>query len=239
MRESNLFRMSHGSKQKDIILGDFPCDIPFRFNEVDKVGAVLTRNSEKSEHGIPILRLYEGHYKMDYEAHEHTPAGNAAKVVADWLNEKSELDDASRYFVELFLWRWPGIRQDNDGLWHLSNKKLRQDSFLPPFFNCKGKAVHLDTKNEAFRQRVLDNSNLQVHDSGYCAKGEPCYLLDACITCPHFRTNKSFKNELRARATKLEEKRDFALESDNPRLAEICHQALGNIDNILSALADT
>ncbi|MDQ6989605.1 MAG: hypothetical protein Q9M19_06960 [Mariprofundaceae bacterium] len=236
MSESDLFRISKDDQKIDIFLGTFPCDIPFSPDKMDSVNALLTRNSDKSEHGIPVLRLYVDLYQMDFEAHEHTPIGHAAKVIADWLNQQSELDETTRYVVELFLWRWPGIRQDENGLWSLSNKHQRVAVFKPPFINFQSQIVQLDVENTETQQRVLDNSNLQVHDTGFCMKDEPCYLLDACLMCPHFCTNIHFEASLQKRLQKLEDKRDSAVESNNPRLAEVCHQALKHLNQMIAVL---
>jgi len=236
MSESDLFRMGKKDQQRDVFLGDFACDIPFSQNEVDSVGVLLTRNSDKSEHGTPVLRLYAGLYQMDFEAHEHTPVGHAAKVVADWLNQQQDLDETLRYVVELFLWRWSGIRQGDDEKWYLSNQSQRESFFVPPFINSQSQIITLDVENKELRHRILDNSNLQVHDSGFCMKGEPCYFLDACLMCPHFCTNTHFKDTFKMRLNKLEDKRDSAIESNNPRLAEICHQAIQNINKMMLTL---
>lgn len=235
MTEQSLFQMEAGKPGFEIVLGEYPCDIPFGGGAVEKVVVSLTTNSPRSQHGIPVLRLDAGHH-MEFAASEQTPAGHAAKLVADWLNETNP-EEGTRHFVELFLWQWPGIREDENGNWQLANLEQRKAAFSGKLLNCKGEVVAEEAESSELPiEQILDCNNLQVHPIGFCSKGEPCFLLDACLTCPLFLTTGHFAQPLQNRASELQNRRNDAVAGNNHRLAEACHNALRNIEMIMARL---
>jgi hypothetical protein len=233
-----LFQTMSNQRPTEIYLGEYPCDIPFAGGELDKVGASLTTDSPRSQHGIPVLRLHAGH-QMDFAAFEQTPAGHAAKLVADWLNaHDSKVSDHARYAAELFLWQWPGIRQMADGGdWLLAAHEGRRRCFEGALYDCEGNLVVRDAPHsELPMDDILDCGNLQVMPYGFCHKGSPCFLLDACLLCPHFLTNRHFLANLEGRIPELRQRRDEAAAGNNRKLAEHLHLALDHIESIIMTI---
>jgi hypothetical protein len=232
-----LFKATPSQHPTEIYLGEYPCDIPFGGGEIEKVAVSLTTDSSHAQHGIPVLRLHAGH-QMDFAAFEQTPAGHAAKLVADWLNaHEPDISDATRYAAELFLWQWPGIRQAADGHWRLADHDERRRRFDGPMYDCEGNLVVRDaTDSELAMAKILDCGNLQASPYGYCNKGSPCFLLDACLLCPHFLTNAHFLIALEQRIPELGQRRDDAAAGNNRKLAEHLHLALEHIESIIMAI---
>jgi len=233
MTETKLFDTAKNNNNIDIFLGKWPCDVPFGGGELELVNITLTNNSPKSQNKIPILRLHAGH-QMDFEAHEQTPAGHAALLVAQWLND-SDIEESTRYAAELFLWQWPGIRQLDNDQWQLANFKEREDFVHSPILDFQAQNITLKNKGEY--AAMLLSLNLQVQAYGFCRKGAPCYLLDACLLCPFFATNKHFISSLQKRTAELQNRREEAVASNNNPLADSCHQALIHLESILIALS--
>jgi len=235
MSEELLFQKATHDTHIDIFLGEWPCDIPFAGGELIRASLSLTDDSPKSHHHIPILRIHAGH-QMDFEAHEQTPAGHAAMLVASWLNNNT-VDEAVRYAAELFLWQWPGVRQLDDDSWHLKGLSTYQSYINENLINLQGQVViqSLEELHE-FQTPSLHISNLQVHPYGFCRKASPCFLLDACLLCPHFATNSHFTSSLQRRTHELQNKRIEAVLNHNHRLAKTCQQALINLESVLTAL---
>jgi len=224
-----LFSISKTS-HPDILLGDYPCDIPFSGGSCDQVAVSLTWHSPQAKHGIPVLALEAGH-TMYFAAHEQTPAGHAAKLVGDWLNSH-DISDEQRHQIELFLWQWPGIEQNEDGSWTLRDIQQRRNHLdAPPMVDVNGHAVA-----EVPADTVLNSGNLQANTLGYCRKESPCFLLDACLNCPLFITNKHFSQAIKRRRPEIEEHRDSAAISNNQRMVEVCQNTLEAIDNMTRAL---
>jgi len=224
-----LFTISNTS-HPDILLGEYPCDIPFSGGDIDMVAVSLTWNSPRSKHGIPVLALEAGH-SMYFTSREQTPAGHAAKLVADWLNSH-DVDADQRHIMELFLWQWPGIEQnDATGQWQLRDATERSKYAEAPMVDMHGHSV-ADVPYES----MLNSSNLQVNPYGFCRKASPCFLLDACLNCPLFITNSHFIEALRARIPELQQQRNNAAVSNNQRMVESCQLALAAIDNMVAAL---
>lgn len=236
MNEEQLFQISPSDTRIDIFLGEWPCDIPFGGGEIERVSLSLTDDSPKSQHHIPVLRLHAGH-QMDFEAHEQTPAGHAAMLVATWLNSH-EVDKNMRYVAELFLWQWPGIRQLNDGSWHLADLSIYEGKLDNKLVDIQGKHV-LESECELteFQKNLRHSLNLQVHSYGFCRKTSPCFLLDACLLCPSFTTNAHFIASLQKRSYELQSKSIEAVANNNQRLANSCHKARMNLQFITSTLA--
>lgn len=235
MNEQQLFQMRPDDPSIEIFLGEYPCDIPFGGGEMEKVAVSLTSDSEKSQHGIPVLRLHAGH-QMDFASHEQTPAGHAAKLVADWLNTH-DVDAQVRYAAELFLWQWPGVRQDSCNAWQLRDREERTSQFEGMMVDCQGNLVIRDAENSDLpRDQMLESSNLQVHSLGFCQKSSPCYLLDACLLCPNFISNGHFMPALKQRLPELQRRRDEAAASNNRRMAESSHKAVQNLEMIIATL---
>ena len=232
-----LFQVVPGQRPTEIFLGEYPCDIPFGGGEIDKVAVILTTDSPRSQHGIPVLRLHAGHH-MDFAAYEQTPAGHAAKLVADWLNAKhAEINGEQRYMAELFLWQWPGIRQLEDGSWQLADRNERQRRYQGALYDCEGNlSVHDARASELPMAQILESSNLQVAPYGFCRKPSPCFLLDACLLCPYFLTNAHFLASLEQRIPELRRQRDHAAASNNRRLAEHANLALEHIESIIMTI---
>jgi len=231
MAERKLFEISGPFTHTEIFLGEYPCDIPFGGGDIEQVTASLTTDSPRSKNDIPILRLHASH-QMDFQANEQTPAGHAAKLVAEWLN-RADPDKNTRYAAELFLWQWPGIRLMDDGTWQLAGLDERRQQLEAPLVNFEGEAAAADVDSEA----MLDSINLQVQKYGFCSKGEPCYILDGCLLCPFFLTNAHFIPTLQKRTIELQNKRLEAVAGNNYRLAEACHDMLQNIEKIMAAFA--
>ncbi len=223
----------------DIYLGQYPCDIPFGSGEVMTVAACLTTDSERSQHGIPVLRLHTGS-QMDFSAFEQTPAGHAAKLVADWLNaHEPDISSQARYAAELFLWQWPGIRQmTENGVWSLADDDERRRCFAGALYDCEGNLVVRDAAHcDLPKKDILASGNLQVAPYGFCRKGSPCFLLDACLLCPYFLTNRFFQANLERRIPELQQRCDDAAAGNNRRLAEHLHLALDHIESIIMAFS--
>ncbi|MDQ6967181.1 MAG: hypothetical protein Q9M14_00680 [Mariprofundaceae bacterium] len=235
MNEEQLFQKSSTDTRIDIFLGEWPCDIPFAGGEINHVSISLTDDSPKSHHHIPILRLHAGH-QMDFEAHEQTPAGHAAMLVATWLNNHT-VDKNVRYAAELFLWQWPKIRQLDDGSWHLTDISTYETLLDNKLVDIQGNHS-LENAHEfnQFQEHLRHNLNLQVHPYGFCRKTSPYFLLDACLLCPYFITNAHFSSSLQKRRHELQNKSLEAVTSNNQRLANSCHQALINLESIIAAL---
>ncbi|HXH65506.1 MAG TPA: hypothetical protein VNH42_08375 [Mariprofundaceae bacterium] len=233
-----LFQTVPGQRPTEIYLGEYPCDIPFGGGEIEKVAVSLTTDSPHAQHGIPVLRLHAGH-QMDFSAFEQTPVGHAAKIVADWLEaHEPNVSDPVRYAAELFLWQWPGIRQTADGgHWRLVDHDERQRRFAGALYDCEGNlVVHEATRSELPMDAILDCGNLQVAPYGFCNKGSPCFLLDACLLCPHFLTNRHFLANLERRIPELQQRRGDAAAANNRKLAEHLHLALEHIESIIMAI---
>jgi len=229
MGESALFKMSSNISHLEILLGEFPCDLPFRGGAHKRVTLSLTCDSPRSKHGIPVLKLYAGQ-TMEFTSSEQTPAGHAARLVAKWLNRTSP-DSETRHMAELFLWQWPGIHQKDDGNWHLVDEEVRTSQFSGPMINCHGEELSDGIlHSELSADSILDSMNLQVNPYGFCNKGAPCYLLDGCLMCPSFLTNSSFMPTLKKRAVELTNKRGAAVAANNHQLADSCHNVLYNIE---------
>jgi len=229
MDGQELFQRTSDELAIDVFIGKFTCDIPFGGGDMESVDISLTNNSPKSRMHIPILRLNAGH-QMDFEAHEQTPAGHAAMLVADWLNENT-VPESARYSAELFLWQWPGVRLLEDGQWQLTTLEQRRAYLNEPLIDIHGKALDTDLNLNA-----STNHNLQVHPYGFCRKDGPCYLLDACLTCPWFATNTHFTSCLQERASDLQHRGVDAMTNHNRRLANACHHILVHLKTMLAAL---
>jgi len=235
MNEQQLFHMRPDDPHVEIFLGEYPCDIPFGGGELEKVAVSLTTDSAKSQHGIPVLRLHAGH-QMDFASHEQTPAGHAAKLVADWLNTHN-VDDRERYAAELFLWQWPGIRQDDNNRWHLCNREERRTRFEGMMLDCAGNLVVRDAAaSDLPGEQIIDSGNLQVQPLGFCCKASPCYLLDACLLCSDFISNIHFLPALKQRLPELQQRRNEAAAANNHRVAESSHQAVQNLEMLIATL---
>ncbi len=238
MNEEQLFRRSPSDTRVDIFLGEWSCDIPFGGGEIEHVSISLTDDSPKSHHHIPVLRLHAGH-QMDFEAHEQTPAGHAAMLVATWLNNHT-VDENMRYAAELFLWQWPGIRQLDDGSWHLADISTYEAHLDNQLVDIQGNHI-LENAHEfsEFQKNLHHNLNFQVHPYGFCRKEYPCFLLDACLLCPYFATNTHFIAPLQKRSCELQNKSIEAVASNNQRLANSCHKARMNLESIITTLGAT
>jgi hypothetical protein len=232
-----LFQATPRQRPAEIYLGEYPCDIPFGGGGVEKVAISLTTDSPHAQHGIPVLRLHAGH-QMDFSAFEQTPAGHAAKLVADWLHAHDpDISDEVRYVAELFLWQWPGIRQTPDGGWRLTDHEERQRRFEGPLYDCEGNLVVRDARHSDLPvETILDCGNLQASPYGYCNKGSPCFLLDACLLCPFFLTNSHFLPALEQRIPELEQRQSDAASGNNRKLSEHLHLALEHIESIIMAI---
>lgn len=228
MRGQELFNLSQTSSP-DIFLGEYPCDIPFSGGNTEQVAVSLTWHSPRSKHGIPVLALEAGH-TMYFTAREQTPAGHAAKLVADWLNEH-DVPQEQQHRIELFLWQWPGIEQDEQGHWVLCDRQQRMQYLNEPMVDTAGHNV-----SEVPRDSILRSGNLQVSAYGYCRKPSPCFLLDACLTCPLFITNRHFIRSLHSRIAELEQLRDQAALGNNQRMVDACQLALTAIDTMIRVL---
>jgi hypothetical protein len=214
----------------DILLGEFPCDIPFSGGDIDMVSVSLTWNSPRSKHGIPVLALEAGH-TMYFTSREQTPAGHAAKLVADWLNSH-HVDAEQRHLMELFLWQWPGIeKNDTSSQWQLRDEAERSKLVDAPMVDMHGHSVE-----DVPYDTIINSGNLQANPNGFCRKASPCFLLDACLNCPLFITNKHFIDALKARIPELQQQRNNAAVSNNQRMVESCQLALEAIDNMTSSL---
>lgn len=235
MPEKELFEISGPFTHTEIFLGEYPCDIPFGGGEIEEVSASLTTDSPRSKNDIPVLRLHASH-QMDFQADEQTPAGHASKLVADWLN-RTQPDKKTRYTVELFLWQWPGIRQADDGTWHLAAMEQRRQQLNAPLANIEGEIISTPENPSIDTEALLECVNLQVQRFGFCNKGKPCYILDGCLLCPFFLTNAHFIPALQKRTLELQNKRLEAVAGNNHRLAEGCHNMLQNIEKIMAAFA--
>ncbi len=231
MPEHQLFTAAGDGQPIEVFLGEYACDVPFGGGETERVAASLTTDSPRSKHGIPVLRLAGGH-RMDFAAHEQTPAGQAALLVARWL-EAARPEGAARRAAELFLWQWPGIEPGEDGRWRLADEAARRARCAPPFVDVTGRAVAVD---DVAREAMLTSLNLQTGSLGFCRKDGPCYLLDGCLLCQHFLTTAACWPAIEARIPELREKLARALSMNNQRLAETCQQALANIEIIARAL---
>ncbi len=228
MYGEELFTISRTS-HPDIPLGEYPCDIPFSGGDAyQSVHVTLTWDSPRAKHGIPVLQLEAGH-TMDFTAREQTPAGHAAKLVGDWLNSH-DIEGETRHLVELFLWQWPGIAKAEDGRWYLVDTEERRKKLDAPCIDVRGHAI------ERLPEAVLDSPNLQVCAYGFCRKPGPCFLLDACLNCPMFATNRHFLPAIEARMPEIRSKRDQAAISNQPHLVEACRQTLEAIDRMRTAL---
>jgi len=237
MQGQSLFESPVETNHIEVFLGEYDCDVPFGGGETEHVGISLTTDSLLSQHGIPVLRLQGGH-QMDFAAHEQTPAGHAAKLVADWL-EHNNPEDAVRHIAELFLWQWPGIRQSEDGQWKLANHDKRSARFTGMMVDWEGTVIAEEAEDADLPDEdILQSVNLQVLPYGFCRKKGPCYLLDACLLCPFFMTNVHFLPTLTARAPELQEKLKDALSTNNQRLTESCRKALQAIKAINKALQE-
>jgi len=224
-----LFTISQTS-HPDILLGEFACDIPFSGGETEMVSVSLTWNSPRAKHGIPVLALESGHV-MHFTAWEQTPAGHAAKLVADWLNTH-DVAGQQRHMIDLFLWQWPGIEQDDaSGRWTLRDAEKRSRFADAAMVDTQGHSV-----TDVPYETLLNSVNLQANPYGFCRKASPCYLLDACLTCPLFITNNHFNETLRARISEIKQQRDNAAISNNQRMVELCQRTLTAIDNMTAAL---
>jgi len=230
MPEHSLFSAPGEAAPIEVFLGEHDCDVPFGEGGTRRVAVSLTTDSPRSKHGIPVLRLQGGH-RLDFAAHEQTPAGHAALLVARWL-EQARPEGAARRAAELFLWQWPGIEPNEQGRWRLTNEAERRKRFSPPFADASGRLLDA---GDAPADTVLDSLNLQVVPYGFCRKSGPCYLLDGCLLCPHFVTSIACLPAIEARLPELEAKRRQALESNNQRLAEACQKAVRAIDRIRRA----
>lgn len=239
MVEQHLFQIRTEEPYIEVFLGVHACDIPFEGGLTQKAGLSLTTDSPRSKNGIPVLRLLginRTDRPLDFESHEQTPAGHAAKLVADWLN-RQVVSDEVRYAAELFLWQWPGIQQHEDGQWQLADEDDRRTRFSGVMVDCSGKTIAHDAgTSDLPREQILQSPNLRVNPLGYCRKLQPCYLLDACFLCPHFMCNASFLPALRERVCELRNKRADASACNNQRLAETSLMTLHNIGRIEAAL---
>jgi len=232
MQGQSLFDFTAETHHIEVFLGEYDCDVPFTSGEMGRVGASLTTDSPRSKHGIPVLRLQGGH-QMDFTAQEQTPAGHAAKLVANWL-EANNPAKAVRHIAELFLWQWPGIRQTEAGHWQLASYNERSVKFSGTMVDWEGATIAANA--ELPREEILQSVNVQVLPYGFCRKKGPCYLLDACLLCPFFMTNAHYLPQLKMRIPELQEKLKDALSTNNHRLAETCREALRAIDAINKAL---
>ncbi len=213
----------------DVFLGEYPCDVPFGGGETETATLSLTTASPRSKHGIPVLRVEAGH-RMDFRANEQTPAGNAALLVARWLND-GHGDERERHAAELFLWQWPGVEQNSEGRWQLSDLDARRTALTPPFVDCHGNTVAIDDP-----EALLDSLNLQPAGIGFCRKQGPCFLSEACLMCEDFVTTKASVDALRKRREELLLKRDDAAIGNHQRLVEACQEAIENIGRMIRAL---
>jgi len=235
MQGQSLFDSAVETNHIAIFLGEYDCDVPFGGGDMERVGISLTTDSPRSKHGIPVLRLQGGH-QMDFAAHEQTPSGHAAKLVADWL-EHGNPEGAVRHIAELFLWQWPGIRQNEDGHWQLANHDERSTNFSGMMVDWEGTVIAEDAKDADLPgDEILQSVNMQVLPYGFCRKKGPCYLLDACLLCPFFMTNTHYLPQLKMRIPELQEKLKDALSTNNHRLSESCREALQAVEAINKAL---
>jgi len=237
MQGQSLFDITAETHHIELFLGEYDCDVPFGGGEMERVGVSLTTDSPRSRHGIPVLRLQGGH-QMDFAPHEQTPAGHAAKLVADWL-EHNDPVSAVRHVAELFLWQWPGIRQTKDGHWQLASHDERSANFSGAMVDWEGTVIATDAADADLpKEEIIQSVNVQVLPYGFCRKKGPCYLLDACLLCPFFMTNVHFLPTLIARTPELQAKLKDALSTNNHRLTESCREALQAIEAINKALQD-
>ncbi|GMQ99850.1 MAG: hypothetical protein BMS9Abin18_0678 [Zetaproteobacteria bacterium] len=235
MQGQSLFDITAETHHIELFLGEYDCDVPFGGGEMERVGVSLTTDSPRSRHGIPVLRLQGGH-QMDFTAHEQTPAGHAAKLVADWLEHNNPVSTV-RHVAELFLWQWPGIQQTEDGHWQLTSHDERSASFSGVMVDWEGTVVAADAADADMpKEEIIQSVNVQVLPYGFCRKKGPCYLLDACLLCPFFMTNAHFLPTLIARTPELQGKLKDALSTNNHRLTESCREALQAIEAINKAL---
>ena len=236
MTEAELFEYSSGHRDIEVFIGGFECDAPVAGNGAGRVGVSLTTDSPRSQHSVPVLRL-DGGRRLDFAADEQTPAGHAALLVANWLNNH-DVDAEARYFAELFLWQWPGIRQDGDGKWRLAGEKERCERFAGTMVDMEGRVIVEDAaRSGPLVDDVRTSLNLQVSHLGYCRKKSACSLLDACLVCPHFISNISYLPAIEARIPELEAKLAEATAGNNQRLADTCRRTLRNIRAIRRTLA--
>lgn len=240
MQGQSLFDFTTETRHIEVFLGEYDCDAPFGGGEMERVGVSLTTDSPLSRYDIPVLRLrggrLQGGHQMDFAAHEQTPAGHAARLVADWL-EDNDPGKAIRHVAELFLWQWPGIRQTKEGHWQLANHDERSARFSGAMVDREGVVIALNAEDADLPvEEILQSVNVQVLPFGYCRKKGPCYLLDACLLCPFFMTNVYYLPRLKARIPELREKLKDALSTNNGRLTEACREALQAIEAIHKAL---
>lgn len=237
MQGQRLFNTVAEIIHVEIFLGEYDCDVPFGGGEMERVSITLTTDSPRSKHGIPILRLQCGH-QMDFTAYEQTPAGHAAKLVADWLDHNNP-EDTTRHMAELFLWQWAGIRKTEDSHWQLANYDERRVRFSGAMVDWEGTVIVTKAEDADLPvEEILQSVNLQVLPYGFCRKKGPCYLLDACLLCPFFMTNAYYLPRLKMRIPELQEKLKDALSTNNHRLTESCREALQAIEAINKALQD-
>jgi hypothetical protein len=157
-------------------------------------------------------------------------------LVATWLNTQDVNADA-RHEAELFLWQWPGIRRGKDGQWSLTAEAERRRHFTGRMVDIEGRAIaDSEGSSDLSRDRILASSNLQVQPFGYCRKDGPCFLLDACLICPHFITSSSFLPALNRKVEELESKLAEAAAANNQRLADSCRHALRGARSIIQVL---
>jgi len=211
------------------------CDVPFAGGRTVRVGAALTLDSDRAAADEPVLRLLLGH-RMDFLAHEQTPAGHAARIVADWLNAHPG-DEETRRVGERFLSRWPGIRRGEDGIWRLTDLEERRLKFHGRMVDCEGTIIADEGEHSHLPvEAILQSPNLQVAAFGFCRKKGPCGLQDACFSCPFFMTCAEFLPALDAAAARLNETLKEALHARYHDLADTCRRSLHAIHRIHEAL---
>ncbi len=225
----------HMAEQHQFYLGEHDCDVPFGNGAMRRVGISLVTDSIRSRRGMPVLRLFMGH-RMDFLPHEQTPAGHAAWMVADWLNTHAD-DETIRHVAERFLGQWPGIHRDGKGKWRLTGLEERGALFSGMMVDCEGTMITDEAgQSDLPAASIIQSPNLQVWPYGYCRKKGPCFLQDACFSCPFFMTGAAFLPALRECVPGLQITLKDALLAHHHHLAEARRLALHGIQRISEAL---
>lgn len=109
--------------------------------------------------------------------------------------------------------------------------------------NIKGQTINLDPDGalaEAAWAKQRLGRVTQALPNGYCGLPlqKTCPHANACLTCPMFATTAEFLPQHRAQRQQLIQIISAAEARGHARLAEMNQQALGNLDKVITALAD-
>jgi len=153
MQGQSLFDITAETHHIELFLGEYDCDVPFGGGKMECVSVSLTTDSPRSRHGIPVLRLQGGH-QMDFAAHEQTPAGHAAKLVADWLEHHNPVNEIRHvaHFLPTLIARVPELQAKLKDALSTNNRRLTE--------SCREALQAIEAINKSLQGQPLESEGL-------------------------------------------------------------------------------